>query len=77
MNAKNVLTPIPYAVAVRLCAEIREEADRQWYTPAARWCWSCQKSTGGDPAKRGFLQKPGNRGCSLINVRYAELQLAD
>lgn len=76
MDTTYSFTPIPYEMAVRLCAEIREEAERRWYTPAARWCWICQESTGGDPAKRGFLQKPGNRGCPLINARFSELQTA-
>jgi hypothetical protein len=76
MDTTYLFPPIPYEMAVRLCAEIRAEADRNWYTPAARWCWNCQKSAGGDPAKRGFLQKPGNRGCTLINARFAELRIA-
>ena len=66
-----VVVPIPLEVAVRLCEEIRKEFEQDhWYTSAARWCWSCQQSSGGDPANRGFLMKPGNRGCILINARY-------
>ena len=66
-----VASPIPLKAAVRLCEEIRREfAEDQWHTSAARWCWSCQEATGGDPSNRAFLQEEGNRGCILINARF-------
>ena len=65
---------IPLEVAEQLCREIRAEADRNWHTAAARWCWSCRKSKQAD--EPGYLQKPGNRGCILINARYAQMRLA-
>jgi hypothetical protein len=68
------ITPIPLAVAEKLCAEIREEVDRVWVPTPNHWCWICQQRTGGDPLKRGFLREPGNRGCIVINARYAEIQ---
>ena len=74
MQDSSVQERIPMEVALELCAAIREEAEGDWQTPAGRWCWSCQEATGGDPAKRGFLREPGNRGCILINARYAEQQ---
>jgi len=71
MNEELAVKPIPLGIAERLCAEIRAEAEEHWYTSASAWCWSCQKATGGKTIKRGFLQAPGNRGCILINARYA------
>ena len=66
-----VAIPISLDEAKRLCEEIRTEfSENQWHTSAARWCWSCQEQTEGDPANRAFIQKPGNRGCILINARF-------
>lgn len=62
---------IPLQIALSLCKQIREEADQNWHTAAARWCWECRKAGGGDPEKRGFTRAPGNRGCILINRRFA------
>ncbi|MGE5223067.1 MAG: hypothetical protein ACM3PY_11550 [Omnitrophica WOR_2 bacterium] len=76
MNTNSVLNPIPLEVATQLCSEIRQEAERNWHTAAARWCWNCQNLTGGDPAKWCVLQLPGNRGCLLVNARYAQIQSA-
>ena len=59
-----VLNIIPRDTAEHICDEIRAEAALQWYTAAARWCWTCQKAAGSDPQRRGFLTKPGNRGQS-------------
>ncbi len=72
MEGMQAIGSIPLQVAVELCAEIRKEADQNWHTAAARWCWRCQQASGGDPDKRGFLSALGNRGCILINTRYAE-----
>ena len=63
--------PIPLDIAIKLCDEIREEVDKIWYPTPDRWCYCCQQETGGDPTKRGFLREPGNRGCFLVNKRYA------
>ena len=71
MSTQSIENPIPLEIAIQLCAQIRQEAEHNWYTEAAHWCWSCQQATGGDPAKRGFLRAPGNRGCILVNSRYA------
>lgn len=73
MQAEQTLQAIPYELANQLCAEIRAEADQNWHTFTARWCWGCQRESGGDPEKRGFLRAAGNRGCTLINTRYAQL----
>lgn len=70
--AENVIVDaIPLEMAVKLCAEIRAEAEKNWHTPAARWCWSCQQSSKGDSSQCGYLRAPGNRGCILINSRYS------
>ena len=71
MNEQVVVNPIPLDVATQLCAEIRREFDEEsWHSSAARWCWSCQQTGRDDSTNRGFLQKPGNRGCILVNARY-------
>jgi hypothetical protein len=73
MNEHIVGAPIPLEVATQLCAEIRREFEEEmWPSSAARWCWSCQQSVGENPESRGFLRKPGNRGCILVNARYQE-----
>lgn len=74
MCASSVQGHIPMEIALKLCAEIRDETDKDWTTHAGRWCWACQQASGGDPDQRGFLRKPGNRGCILINARYAVMQ---
>ena len=68
-----MINPIQLEIAIQLCDEIREEIDRIWYPSPERWCLLCQEETGGDPLKRGFLREPGNRGCILVNARYAEM----
>ena len=67
-----ITNAIPLDVAIQLCEEVREEAEKNWHTPSARWCWSCQQSAGGNPDNRGFLRVAGNRGCVLINALFAE-----
>ena len=74
MMEENVVNPIPLEIAIQLCDEIRDDIDRLWYPSPARWCLSCQQESGGEPAKRGFLRAPGNRGCILVNARYAEMR---
>ena len=74
MGASSVQGHIPMEIALKLCAEIRAETDDDWTTHAGRWCWACQEASGGDPDQRGFLRKPGNLGCILINARYAAMQ---
>jgi hypothetical protein len=76
MNTNSVLNPIPLKVATQLCSEIRREAERNWHSAEARWCWNCQKLRRGDPNQWGVLQKPGNRGCIMVNARFAQIQSA-
>lgn len=73
METGLLLPPIPFETAEQLCTEVREEARINWHTATARWCWRCQKSAANRAEKYGFSQKPGNRGCILINNRYARL----
>lgn len=67
-----VTEPIPWEIADQLCTAIRKEAEQNWYTASARWCWDCQQTLKGDEFTRGFMRKEGNRGCYLVNARYAE-----
>lgn len=72
MKTNPIAEPIPWEEADRLCAAIRLEAEKNWYTAAARWCWDCQRAIEGDMSNRGFMRKPDNRGCYLVNARFAE-----
>ncbi len=73
MNKTIVNQPIPLDVASQLCAEIRAEAEENWHTASARWCWHCRRTYEGRKNFKGFRQKPGNRGCILVNARYASM----
>jgi hypothetical protein len=77
MGESTVTDPIPWEAANQICAAIRKEAEQNWYTAAARWCWNCQELTGGDVSNRGFMREPGNRGCYLVNIRFAETRYVD
>lgn len=77
MGESRVTEPIPWEVANQICAAIRKEAEQNWYTAAARWCWNCQEMTAGEESRRGFMREPGNRGCYLVNIRFAESGYVD
>jgi hypothetical protein len=66
--------PIPFETAVELCAQVRADAEVNWNTASAKWCYQCRQIAGNDPNHRGFLREPGNRGCIVINRKYAELK---
>lgn len=68
------IEPIPYEIAVDLCAQIRAEAEINWHTASARWCYQCRQIAGNDPNNCGFLRASGNRGCILINCKYADMK---
>lgn len=74
-DTRLVNEPIPYEIAVKLCDEIRAEAEINWNTASANWCYQCRKLAGNDPNKRGFLRAAGNRGCILINCKFAALKI--
>lgn len=73
MSASDVLEPIPMEIAIDLCQKICQEAELRWNSAVARWCWACTSCDCGDPTKRGFARQPGNRGCLMVNARYALL----
>jgi hypothetical protein len=56
--------------ALRLCAEIREQNRCKRFSAAAMQCWGCVTFSKGDPDKMCLSNKPGNRGCNLVNTRY-------
>ena len=68
------LEPIPFDSAVELCAQIRADAEINWHTASAKWCFQCRQTGGEDTNNRGFLRAPGNRGCIVINRKYAEMK---
>ena len=61
---------IPGEVAFQLCAEIRQEKRGRWYTFAGLQCWGCSRFSKGDPEKMCVSNRPGYRGCNLVNARY-------
>ena len=52
MNTNNSIAAIPQDIAYQLCADIRAEGKRKWYTWSAWWCWGGTTFTSCDPAKR-------------------------
>ena len=60
---------IPKEVALKLCAEIREENRGKWYTFAGFQCRGCLKFSKGDPAKMCVSSRDDYRGCNLVNKR--------
>lgn len=61
---------IPRDVALRLCAEIREENRHKWYTAGGMMCKGCVTFSKGDPAKMCFSSQPDLRGCYQVNARF-------
>ena len=71
LNNVEIKNPIADDVARMLCREIRAEAEIHWYTAGARLCYACRKSRKDLEKAPGFTDMPGNRGCILVNARYA------
>ena len=67
---------IPRDVALRLCAEIREENRHKWYTAGGMMCKGCVKFSKGDPAKMCVSSSADFRGCYQINARYDRMAAA-
>jgi hypothetical protein len=63
---------IPRETALQLCAEIRQENRGKWYGFAHLQCCGCLTFTKGNPDQMCFNSQEGNRGCNLINKRYAQ-----
>jgi hypothetical protein len=62
---------IPREIALQLCAEIRQDNRGKWYRFAHTQCWGCTTYAKGNPDKLCLSSQAGNRGCNLINKRYA------
>jgi hypothetical protein len=69
----DVVDAIPKEVAYRLCEEIRAENRRKRVSFGAMQCWGCVTFTAGNPDKMCVANKPGYRGCSLVNARYEQV----
>jgi hypothetical protein len=67
------IPPISKDLALKLCAEIREEAQGKRYSYAAWQCWACENFAHGNPDKLNFATSVDFRGCMLINERFARL----
>jgi hypothetical protein len=63
-------TDIPKEVALRLCAEIRQQYQGKWWTFAGMQCMGCTAASKGDLTKMCVSNAPGCRGCNLVNARY-------
>jgi hypothetical protein len=63
---------IPRETALQLCAEIRQANRGKWYKFAHIQCWGCTTYAKGDPDKICLSSQEVNRGCNLINKRYAQ-----
>jgi hypothetical protein len=68
------LDAIPFETAVELCAQVRAEAEINWNSASAKWCYRCRRISNDDPDNRGFMRAAGNRGCIVINRMYAGLK---
>ncbi|MEE8414347.1 MAG: hypothetical protein V3R96_07325 [Dehalococcoidales bacterium] len=64
---------IKKSVALLLCDKIRQENSGRWYTWGGLTCWSCMRSSKGNPAKMRMRKKKGYLGCRLVNGWYATL----
>jgi hypothetical protein len=67
---------MPRETALALCAEIRQQYRGKWWTLAGMQCMGCVTASKGDPAKMCVSSRADNRGCNLVNARYAR-QLKD
>lgn len=63
--------PISEELALKTCAEIREEYQGRWFSVTYWQCWGCERFSNGDPKKMCFHNQPGHRGCTLINRRLS------
>ncbi|MCX6032988.1 MAG: hypothetical protein NT169_27345 [Chloroflexi bacterium] len=63
------VTPVPRNVALKLCADLRAEGQRKWYTIAGGQCWGCIKFSKGDEAR----MCGGVVACNLVVARYARM----
>ncbi|PKO22729.1 MAG: hypothetical protein CVU38_07820 [Chloroflexi bacterium HGW-Chloroflexi-1] len=64
----SVKSSVPRDIALKLCADIRQEGRRKWFSVAAGQCWGCAKFSKGDPAK----MCGGVVSCNLVLARYTE-----
>ena len=70
MTQTELANDIPKDTAFQLCAQIRGQYRRKWYTTAGLQCAGCMYFSKGDPAKMCVSNQPGYRGCNLVNARY-------
>ena len=67
-----IVNEIPRELALRLCAEIRQENRGKRFSVARMQCWGCTRYAKGDPDKMCFSNGEDNRGCNLVNKRYEQ-----
>ncbi len=70
MATSEPVDAIPRETALQMCAEIREQHLGKWWTLAGMQCMGCTRATKGDVTKMCVNNKPGYRGCNLVNARY-------
>ena len=62
--------------AESLCSQVREQNQAKLFTPERMQCWSCLRSSDGDPDRKHMATKPGYLGCSLMNKLRARMKRA-
>ncbi len=71
MKQEDPVATMPRDVALQLCAEIRQEYRGKWYTLAGIQCMGCLAASKGEISKMCVGSRPENRGCNLVNARFA------
>ncbi len=71
MKQTDSVATITRDVALLLCAEIRQQYRGKWYTLAGMQCMGCLAASKGEIAKMCVSSRPDNRGCNLVNARFA------
>jgi hypothetical protein len=70
MAQSKPVNAIPKDTAFQICTDILQKYRGKWYTFAGMQCLGCTLLSKGDPAKMCISNKPGNRGCNLVNDLY-------
>lgn len=70
MAASTPEIAIPEDLAFALCGQVRRENLNNPLSFAGLQCWGCVKFSKSDPRKMCINNKPGYRGCYLVNKLY-------
>lgn len=70
MNQTDSAGAIDRDTAFQICAAIRRKYRGKWYTLAGMQCAGCSLFSKGQPAKMCVSNRPGYRGCNLVNAAF-------